>query len=206
MVQNFSREPGQVPTSTSSHYPFSHDVKVASESGLDRSKSIKSHLMRLFSPGGCNDIEGADTCHGCYGSTSALLNAAAWVGSDAWDGRFALVVATDIALYTPGSAACATGELVVVSLPDLTPYPPLPHQFFLRFKFYSPFTYPFLGRIAQMFWSGCGKVVDRVQRSARETVLRMGLVHVVPGLFPRWGLRSKHLLPTCACQSQRLMV
>ncbi|MEW5304152.1 MAG: hypothetical protein WDW36_006784 [Sanguina aurantia] len=84
-------------------------LEVASESGLDRSKSIKSHLMRLFSPSGCSDMEGADSCHGCYGSTAALLNAVAWVGSDAWDGRFALVVATDIALYTPGTAACATG-------------------------------------------------------------------------------------------------
>lgn len=47
--------------------------------------------------------------HGCYGATCSLFNAAAWVESSFWDGRFALVVAADVAVYKPGSPAAATG-------------------------------------------------------------------------------------------------
>lgn len=42
--------------------------------------------------------QGVDSVSACYGGTAALLNAAAWVESRAWDGRYALVVAADIAM------------------------------------------------------------------------------------------------------------
>lgn len=35
----------------------------------------------------------------CYGGTSALFNSVAWVESSAWDGRYAIVVSGDIAVY-----------------------------------------------------------------------------------------------------------
>jgi len=47
--------------------------------------------------------------HGCYGGTSALFTVTDWVSSPSWDGRLGLVVATDIAVYPPGSAARPTG-------------------------------------------------------------------------------------------------
>lgn len=53
--------------------------------------------------------QGADHMHGCYGGTSALLTVADWVASPSWDGRLGLVVATDIAVYPPGSPARPTG-------------------------------------------------------------------------------------------------
>ena len=36
--------------------------------------------------------------------TAALLNALAWADSSAWDGRYAIVVAADIAVYADGPA------------------------------------------------------------------------------------------------------
>eukprot|EP00964_Phaeocystis_antarctica_P024735 scaffold13865_cov71-Phaeocystis_antarctica.AAC.1 len=55
--------------------------QVGSESLLDRSKSIKSHLMALFPPG-CANVEGVDAYQACYGGTAALLACTNWVGSE----------------------------------------------------------------------------------------------------------------------------
>jgi hydroxymethylglutaryl-CoA synthase len=60
--------------------------------------------MSLFSESGNTDIEGATVVNACYGGTAALLNALAWVDSSAWDGRYAIVVAGDIAVYADGPA------------------------------------------------------------------------------------------------------
>ncbi|KAE8350825.1 hydroxymethylglutaryl-coenzyme A synthase C terminal-domain-containing protein [Aspergillus coremiiformis] len=88
-------------------------VEVGTETILDKSKSCKSVLMQLF--GENADIEGADTCNACYGGTNALFNAVNWVESSAWDGRDAIVVAGDIALYdTP--AARPTGGVGCVAM------------------------------------------------------------------------------------------
>lgn len=55
-------------------------------------------------------LQGVDCVHGCYGATAALFNAAAWVQSGDWDGRLAVVVGSDVAMYEPGTPAAATGE------------------------------------------------------------------------------------------------
>ena len=52
----------------------------------------------------------------CYGGTAAVLNAAAWVESRAWDGRLAAVVCSDIALYAPGPARATSGAGAVALL------------------------------------------------------------------------------------------
>lgn len=44
-------------------------------------------------------LQGVTTINACYGGTAALLNAVAWVESSGWDGRYAIVVAADIAVY-----------------------------------------------------------------------------------------------------------
>nr|XP_012139203.1 PREDICTED: hydroxymethylglutaryl-CoA synthase, cytoplasmic [Megachile rotundata] len=79
-------------------------LEVGTETVIDKSKSVKSVLMQLFEPDGCTDMEGADTTNACYGGTAALLNAVSWVESSAWDGRLALVVAADNAVYSTGAA------------------------------------------------------------------------------------------------------
>ena len=82
---------------------------------LDKSKSVKSVLMQLFEH--CNtNIEGVDTMNACYGGTNALFNAVNWVESRAWDGRDAIVVAGDIALYETGNARPSGGAGCVAML------------------------------------------------------------------------------------------
>ncbi|KAG7663066.1 ERG13 [[Candida] subhashii] len=77
-------------------------LEVGTETLLDKSKSVKSVLMQLF-PGNA-DIEGIDTVNACYGGTSSIINAVNWIESNSWDGRDAIVVAGDIAIYDKGAA------------------------------------------------------------------------------------------------------
>lgn len=77
-------------------------LEVGTETLLDKSKSVKSVLMQLF--GDNNDIEGIDTINACYGGTSAVMNSVNWIESSAWDGRDAVVVCGDIAIYSKGAA------------------------------------------------------------------------------------------------------
>lgn len=60
--------------------------------------------MDLFAPSGNYDIEGIDSKNACYGGTAALFNCVNWVQSESWDGRYALMVCGDIAVYAEGSA------------------------------------------------------------------------------------------------------
>jgi thioester reductase-like protein len=69
-------------------------IEVGTESQVDRSKAIKTFLMQLFD--GHQDVEGVDNVNACYGGTAALLNTLAWAET-AGKGRYAIVVATDIA-------------------------------------------------------------------------------------------------------------
>ncbi|GAB1742708.1 hypothetical protein NU219Hw_g8420t1 [Hortaea werneckii] len=79
-------------------------MEVGTETLLDKSKSVKSVLMQLFEKSGNYDVEGVDTVNACYGGTNALFNTFNWMESSAWDGRNAIVVAGDIALYKKGAA------------------------------------------------------------------------------------------------------
>lgn len=89
-------------------------LEVGTETLLDKSKSCKSVLMQLF--GENTDIEGVDTYNACYGGTNALLNAINWVESSTWDGRDAIVVAGDIALYDKPAARPTGGAGCVAML------------------------------------------------------------------------------------------
>nr|MBE5725920.1 HMG coenzyme A synthase [Cucujiformia] len=60
--------------------------------------------------------EGIDTTNACYGGTAALFNAISWVESSAWDGRYALVVAADIAVYAKGVARPTGGAGAIAML------------------------------------------------------------------------------------------
>lgn len=91
-------------------------LEVGTETIIDKSKSVKSVLMQLFEPHGITDIEGIDTTNACYGGTAALFNAISWIESSAWDGRYALAVAADIAVYAKGSARPTGGAGAVAML------------------------------------------------------------------------------------------
>lgn len=60
-------------------------------------------------------IQGVDCVNACYGGTAALFNAVNWIESRSWDGRYALVVAADVAIYEPGPAR-ATGGCGAVAM------------------------------------------------------------------------------------------
>lgn len=111
-------------------------LEVGTETILDKSKSTKTVLMQLFAESGNTNVEGIDTTNACYGGTQALFNAVSWVESSAWDGifpleniflifhkiffcftgRFAVVVAADIAVYASGNARPTGGAGAVAML------------------------------------------------------------------------------------------
>lgn len=91
-------------------------LEVGTETIIDKSKSVKTVLMKLFEPSGNFHVEGIDTTNACYGGTAALFNALSWVESSAWDGRLAIVVAADIAIYEKGNARPTGGAGAVAML------------------------------------------------------------------------------------------
>ena len=118
-------------------------MEVGTETILDKSKSVKSVLMQLFTPSGNTNVEGVDTINACYGGTNALFNAVNWVESSAWDGRDAIVVGGDIALYNKGNARPTGGAGCVAML--VGPHAPLVVEPSLRgtyiihaYDFYKP--------------------------------------------------------------------
>ncbi|KIV87546.1 hydroxymethylglutaryl-CoA synthase [Exophiala sideris] len=91
-------------------------LEVGTETMLDKSKSVKSVLMQLFEKCGNFNVEGVDSYNACYGGTNALFNSVNWVESSAWDGRDAIVIAGDIALYKKGNARPTGGAGCVAML------------------------------------------------------------------------------------------
>ena len=127
-------------------------LEVGTETILDKSKSVKSVLMQLFEEVGNTSIEGIDTINACFGGTNALFNAVNWIESSSWDGRSAIVVAGDIALYRKGNARPTGGAGCVAMLlgPDapLVLEPGLRGAYFKHaYDFYKPdltSEYPFV--------------------------------------------------------------
>ncbi|XP_077980833.1 hydroxymethylglutaryl-CoA synthase 1-like [Glandiceps talaboti] len=118
-------------------------LEVGTETIIDKSKSTKTVLMQLFEECGNTNIEGIDTTNACYGGTAALFNALNWVESSSWDGRYALVVAGDIAVYATGNARPTGGAGAVAML--IGPNAPLVIERGLRgshmqhvYDFYKP--------------------------------------------------------------------
>ncbi|PGH18068.1 hydroxymethylglutaryl-CoA synthase [Helicocarpus griseus UAMH5409] len=91
-------------------------LEVGTETILDKSKSVKSVLMQLFAESGNTNVEGVDTVNACYGGTNAVFNSVNWLESSAWDGRDAIVVTGDIALYKKGAARPTGGAGCVAML------------------------------------------------------------------------------------------
>ncbi|SPO04319.1 probable hydroxymethylglutaryl-CoA synthase [Cephalotrichum gorgonifer] len=91
-------------------------LEVGTESLIDKAKSVKTVLTQLFEPSGNTNLEGADTTNACYGATNALFNAVNWVESRSWDGRDAIVVASDIALYKEAASRPTGGAGCVAML------------------------------------------------------------------------------------------
>ncbi|XP_077623703.1 hydroxymethylglutaryl-CoA synthase, mitochondrial isoform X2 [Crocuta crocuta] len=118
-------------------------LEVGTETIIDKSKAVKTVLMELFQDSGNTDIEGIDTTNACYGGTASLFNAANWMESSSWDGRYAMVVCGDIAVYPSGNARPTGGAGAVAML--VGPKAPLALERGLRgthmenaYDFYKP--------------------------------------------------------------------
>jgi hydroxymethylglutaryl-CoA synthase len=71
-------------------------LDVGTETLIDKSKSTKTLLMDLFAKHGNDDIEGIDNKN--------AFNCVNWIQGESWDGRDAIVMCGDIAIYKEGSA------------------------------------------------------------------------------------------------------
>jgi len=153
-------------------------LEVGTETILDKSKSVKSVLMQLFEESGNTDIEGVDSTNACYGGTAALFNSISWLESSAWDGRLALVVAGDIAVYASGNARPTGGAGAVAIL--VGPNAPLVIERGLRgthsvhvYDFYKPdleSEYPRVdGKLSiQCYLSSLDKCFQRYRQKAEK--------------------------------------
>jgi hydroxymethylglutaryl-CoA synthase len=118
-------------------------LEVGTETLIDKSKSVKSTICQLLTDHGNHDVEGIDSVNACYGGTAALLNSLAWVESSAYDGRYALVVCGDIAVYEPGPArptgGCAAVAMLIGPDAPLVVEPALRASHFENaYDFYKP--------------------------------------------------------------------
>lgn len=114
-------------------------LEVGSESNHDRSKAIKTYLMRLAEEYGIgNDLSGVDNVQACYGGTAALLNSTDWcahqsmlkLGNSRHCGLkdLAIVVCVDIADFGSDLAFINGGSAVVMLVGPGAPLEILPEK------------------------------------------------------------------------------
>lgn len=87
----------------------SHDIgrwEIGIEIFVDKFKSIKTHLMRILEN---KVIEGISCTNACYGGTNALLNALNCMSYEFYDGKYAIIICADIAVYAKGRASLLVG-------------------------------------------------------------------------------------------------
>lgn len=116
-------------------------LEVGTETLIDKAKSVKTALMPLF--GENTDIEGITSVNACYGGSAALFNTVAWVESSDYDGRYAILVCADIAVYAKGNArptgGCAAIALLIGPNAPLVLEPGVRASHFLSvYDFYKP--------------------------------------------------------------------
>jgi hydroxymethylglutaryl-CoA synthase len=75
---------------------------VGTETGVDHSKPVAVYVHELLGlPSNCRTFE---TKHACYGAMAGLTSALDWIVAGRARGKKALIVASDIARYGPGTA------------------------------------------------------------------------------------------------------
>ncbi|PIO62997.1 hydroxymethylglutaryl-CoA synthase [Teladorsagia circumcincta] len=117
-------------------------LAVGTETLIDKSKSVKTELMKLF--GDNHDIEGVDVKNACFGGTQAVFHAIDWVYANySMEKRNAIAVLADIAVYEPGPARSTGGAAAIAVL--ITPDAPIAFDRGLRatymassWDFYKP--------------------------------------------------------------------
>ncbi|ORX59979.1 hypothetical protein BCR36DRAFT_316229 [Piromyces finnis] len=119
-------------------------IQIGTETPVDLSKSVKTFIVEQFFEQGITDIEGVDNVNACFGSTAALFDTVAWMQSDFWNGRYAIVVGTDISQgediyhFLTGSSAVA---LLIGPNANLVVEPERGIFSNSTFDFYKPYGY-----------------------------------------------------------------
>jgi len=122
-------------------------LEVGTETPIDKSKSIKTFLLPVLEEYHgrevATSVEGVDCINACYGGTAALFNAVDWVNSPYWNGKDALVVAVDLAVYEKGPARPTGGAAAIAMRIGRDSVLPLEggirgHHFEHVFDFYKP--------------------------------------------------------------------
>jgi len=119
-------------------------IQIGTETPVDLSKSVKTFIVEQFFEQGITDIEGVDNVNACFGSTAALFDTVAWMQSDFWNGRYAIVVGTDISQgediyhFLTGSSAVA---LLIGPNANLVVEPDRGIFSNSTFDFYKPYGY-----------------------------------------------------------------
>ncbi|KVH95444.1 Hydroxymethylglutaryl-coenzyme A synthase, active site-containing protein [Cynara cardunculus var. scolymus] len=132
-------------------------LEVGSETVIDKSKSIKTFLMKIFEDCGNTDIEGVDSTNACYGGTAALFNCVNWVESNSWDGRYGLVVSTDSAVYPLLSYFIFGNKCKPFSMADAE-----------YFVFHSPYNKLVQKSFARLVFDDVARNASTVDESAKE--------------------------------------
>ncbi|KZT59654.1 putative hydroxymethylglutaryl-CoA synthase [Calocera cornea HHB12733] len=152
-------------------------IEVGTETLVDKSKAVKTHLMDLFAASGNTDIEGIDSKNACYGSTAALFNAINWVESSSWDGRYAIVFCGDIAVYEEGAARAVGGAgacaMLVGPNAPLVMEPVHGTHMANTYDFYKPdlsSEYPYVdGRLSNVTYTGA---LDKCYATYRSKIAK----------------------------------
>eukprot|EP01132_Coremiostelium_polycephalum_P002620 gene2620-3248_t len=162
-------------------------LEVGTETIIDKSKSVKSSLMQLFQEHGNSNIEGIDTINACYGGTNAIFNSVQWIESSYWDGRYAMVVTGDIAVYEKGPARPTGGAGVAAIL--IGPDAPIVMETGLRgvhmenvYDFYKPdllSEYPYVdGKLSiECYLRALDKCYHYYKQSYHSKLQQQHLIH-----------------------------
>lgn len=177
-------------------------LEVGTETLLDKSKSVKSVLTQLL--GDNLDVEGIDTINACYGGTNAVFNSLNWIESSAWDGRDAVVVCGDIAIYEKGAARPTGGAGTVALLigPDAPIVFDSTRGTYMEhvYDFYKPdFTseYPYVD--GHFSLSCYVKALDKAYAAYSKKALKAGVegaTATTVGATKRFDYNAFHV-PTC---------
>ena len=89
-------------------------LQLSTASLLDRSKSTKTELMVLLETGGWANTESVDTQNA---GAKALLSCVSWIQGRAWDGRWSLMVSSDVQMTLEASVGAAMAALVGTAAP-----------------------------------------------------------------------------------------
>lgn len=116
-------------------------IAVGTESAIDMSRPLSAWVAERLGLSGA--VRSYEVKHACYGGTLALRQAVEWRLSGAAQGKAALVIAADIALYEPGDPGEATqgagAVAFIVDHPEIAAIDPVSHAYSdPQFDFFRP--------------------------------------------------------------------